>query len=730
MMKKLILFLLLLFPISMYAQEGGIRYLKSKSEKFLHTDFIGAGDKLIRVDYLGNEHALRTDTAHFFIQNDTLKIKNINFTEVDPIFTAHTVYNIINGTGLLRNNGTGTWSYDNNTYATQTWVTSNFDNYGYWDAYGTTSLVGRVYSGYKVYFQNGSGISWGTGTGAGTIIYNPALAVNTISNTYTSVNSSGWELPVYNDVALATGKITVTNFGNAYLFNAIKLQGYAIASSAPVSGQFLGWNGTNWVSTAVPTGIWSTDTYGIHYSSGNVAIGGSSVSGIPFTIYSGGTPKFEVLSTGTTLMAETTSPSLPSTGYGYLWANSSDHHVYWTNSLGGTFDLTASGGGSGTVTSVAAGAGMNFTTITTTGSVTMGTPSTITGTSINSASGTTHTHALNLSATPFTVKFDTGTTEGTDLYTYNAASAKTIDIKAGTNITITKAANSITINGAAGGTGYWTQSGNELYPTTISNEVLIGSSTDAGNYQLQSKTTSSTAILGQATTATGVRGESTSSYGVLGQSDSGIGVSGISFTGVAGSFGTILLTSNSSIFKALQVSAGATTASQTNMGVGIDLMIRSNRSGNGNITTGSISSRFDVATANSENATLIFSTISGGTLQDRLTLNSAGDLTATNNMYAQNFILSSDKRLKTDIQPLNNLNWVDNINFVKYKFKTDTTQQRYGVIAQDVEKVAPELVHKNEKGIESVAYIDLLVAKIARLEERINQLEKQVNHGN
>lgn len=54
--------------------------------------------------------------------------------------------------------------------------------------------------------------------------------------------------------------------------------------------------------------------------------------------------------------------------------------------------IAAAGGG--TVTSVAAGSGMNFTTITTSGSVTMGTPSTCTNATTNSASGTTHTHAI------------------------------------------------------------------------------------------------------------------------------------------------------------------------------------------------------------------------------------------------------------------------------------------------------------------------------------------------
>lgn len=48
------------------------------------------------------------------------------------------------------------------------------------------------------------------------------------------------------------------------------------------------------------------------------------------------------------------------------------------------------------------------------------------------------------------LKADTGTTEGTDLYTFDGSAAKTLDIKAGSNITITKAAGSWTIAGQSG----------------------------------------------------------------------------------------------------------------------------------------------------------------------------------------------------------------------------------------------------------------------------------------
>jgi hypothetical protein len=51
------------------------------------------------------------------------------------------------------------------------------------------------------------------------------------------------------------------------------------------------------------------------------------------------------------------------------------------------------------------------------------------------------------------LKADTGTTEGTDLYTYNGSAAKTLNIVAGSNITISKAAGQWTIAAAAGATG-------------------------------------------------------------------------------------------------------------------------------------------------------------------------------------------------------------------------------------------------------------------------------------
>lgn len=53
----------------------------------------------------------------------------------------------------------------------------------------------------------------------------------------------------------------------------------------------------------------------------------------------------------------------------------------------------------------------------------------------------------------FIIKADTGTTEGTDLYTFNGATAKTLNITAGSNITITKTAGQWSIAATGSGNG-------------------------------------------------------------------------------------------------------------------------------------------------------------------------------------------------------------------------------------------------------------------------------------
>ena len=94
----------------------------------------------------------------------------------------------------------------------------------------------------------------------------------------------------------------------------------------------------------------------------------------------------------------------------------------------------------------------------------------------------------------------------------------------------------------------------------------------------------------------------------------------------------------------------------------------------------------------------------------------------TSTVTATNFILSSDERLKENIKELQPKN-ID-AKWKSFNVKDSDEGYRVGVIAQELEVTNPEFVETNDEGFKSVKYIDLLISKIAELEDRIKQLEK------
>ena len=114
----------------------------------------------------------------------------------------------------------------------------------------------------------------------------------------------------------------------------------------------------------------------------------------------------------------------------------------------------------------------------------------------------------------------------------------------------------------------------------------------------------------------------------------------------------------------------------------------------------------------------------------RFTFNDNGAFTATGNITA-----FSDIRLKENIEVIPNaLDKVSQIRGVTYdRNDMEDEPRQAGVVAQEVEKVLPEVVSINEDGIKSVAYgnlVSLLIeavkeqqSQIEVLTERVNQLE-------
>jgi hypothetical protein len=101
-----------------------------------------------------------------------------------------------------------------------------------------------------------------------------------------------------------------------------------------------------------------------------------------------------------------------------------------------------------------------------------------------------------------------------------------------------------------------------------------------------------------------------------------------------------------------------------------------------------------------------------------------------NDLYVNGSIYNtSDAYLKENIVQLQK-DKIDNLlklNPVEYSFKRDTNAKlHYGFIAQEVEKIYPELVtNSGELGYKTVNYIEmipLLVSKIQYMQDEINML--------
>ena len=98
-----------------------------------------------------------------------------------------------------------------------------------------------------------------------------------------------------------------------------------------------------------------------------------------------------------------------------------------------------------------------------------------------------------------------------------------------------------------------------------------------------------------------------------------------------------------------------------------------------------------------------------------------GNFTATGTIQAPLFLEVSDERLKTKIKDLQP-NHIP-VKWKEFELKSNKGKKRYGVIAQELEKTNPELVHTNDDGFKAVNYIDFLCIKSAEQENEIEQLK-------
>ena len=100
-----------------------------------------------------------------------------------------------------------------------------------------------------------------------------------------------------------------------------------------------------------------------------------------------------------------------------------------------------------------------------------------------------------------------------------------------------------------------------------------------------------------------------------------------------------------------------------------------------------------------------------------------------NGLIHGTLVAPSDEKLKENIEPISDLKITQFINLEPKEFNyiTDSTKKHYGFIAQDVEKIYPELVNDCDNGYKSMNYIEiipLLVAKINAMQKEIDKLNQ------
>ena len=110
---------------------------------------------------------------------------------------------------------------------------------------------------------------------------------------------------------------------------------------------------------------------------------------------------------------------------------------------------------------------------------------------------------------------------------------------------------------------------------------------------------------------------------------------------------------------------------------------------------------------------------------------SAGGVVVTGVATATDFNSTSDINLKENIKPIDNpLEKVLQLNGVSFDWK-HMQQSSAGVIAQDVEKVLPEIVRGDVDGYKSLNYnglIGLLIEAVKEQQKQIEELKKQINN--
>ena len=148
---------------------------------------------------------------------------------------------------------------------------------------------------------------------------------------------------------------------------------------------------------------------------------------------------------------------------------------------------------------------------------------------------------------------------------------------------------------------------------------------------------------------------------------------------------------------------------------------------------GAIGGSFSITDDTSTNSTYYPVFVDSTTGEPTQTSVSSGKLNfnpSTGNFSATQFTSLSDASKKTNIRPIeNSIELTKQLQGVRFDW-VDDHRPSMGLIAQEVEKVIPELVETNEEGIKTLNYsnmIGLLIETVKEQQVRIEELERKIN---
>jgi spore maturation protein SpmB len=196
--------------------------------------------------------------------------------------------------------------------------------------------------------------------------------------------------------------------------------------------------------------------------------------------------------------------------------------------------------------------------------------------------------------------------------------------------------------------------------------------------------------------------------------------------------GTIYASGTTLVSGSAQITAGSTT----NFATDVKTQLNSNTvvSGSSQLTT-----LLPAGVVSGSSQVTLSSTTGGGT-NDNVRFGSlgigmdasgtTGRIDATNDIVAYS---SSDRRFKENITPIENaLDKINQIGGYEFDWKEENkTEHGYeghdlGVIAQEIEAIAPELVQTRENGYKAVKYdklVSVLIQAVKELSAKVNELE-------